>query len=252
MERRANSGFLHLVQEVGDSAPAAWLQARIDVPAVQETIVGTVAPRGFAAYARVLHPAYRSDPSAPDGRVPVRWGEVARWSRRAAHAEMQWEAIAAPPPGGAQPPPWTEAPLVGRIPAEVRLRLVDILLRHTQAPEPCWLCFWDGFADVQRFFARPPRVHLPTRSYHLGRAPLASLGVDAPALDFRLRDMTPSLWWPQDRAWCVATEVDLSCTYVGASPECIADLLGDPSLEAMPAELSHRADSRGDAINALS
>ena len=28
---------------------------------------------------------------------------------------------------------------------------------------------------------------------------------------------SPSIWWPEDRAWCVATDIDLFDTYVGGS-----------------------------------
>lgn len=44
----------------------------------------------------------------------------------------------------------------------------------------------------------------------------------------------PDLWWPEDRAWCVGGDVDLASTYVGGSPELIAELLAAPGLEAYP------------------
>ena len=45
---------------------------------------------------------------------------------------------------------------------------------------------------------------------------------------------SPNLWWPDDRAWCVATEVDYSWTYVAGTVSCIEELLNDPTLEAIP------------------
>ena len=48
-------------------------------------------------------------------------------------------------------------------------------------------------------------------------------------------DHSPNLWWPDDRAWCVATEIDLAWTYVGGSGALISDVLASPSLEAQPA-----------------
>ncbi|ALO98190.1 hypothetical protein SHL15_7177 [Streptomyces hygroscopicus subsp. limoneus] len=44
----------------------------------------------------------------------------------------------------------------------------------------------------------------------------------------------PDLWWPQDRAWIVGGDVDLVSTYVGGSPELVADLLAAADLEAHP------------------
>ncbi len=95
-----------------------------------------------------------------------------------------------------------------------------------------------------------PRVELPNRSYLLYSGEVS----DALAL-LVSEHQTPNLWWPGDRSWCVATEIDLPCTYVGGSAELIDAILADPRLEAMPvaAEDSHwsRApawvDERADA-----
>jgi hypothetical protein len=46
---------------------------------------------------------------------------------------------------------------------------------------------------------------------------------------------SPNLWWPDDRAWCVATEIDLAWTYVGGPAALISDVLANPRLEAQPA-----------------
>ena len=47
-------------------------------------------------------------------------------------------------------------------------------------------------------------------------------------------EQSANLWWPDDRAWFVATDVDLMTTYVGGSAACIADLLAADGLEAPP------------------
>ena len=43
---------------------------------------------------------------------------------------------------------------------------------------------------------------------------------------------SPSIWWPDDHAWCVATEIDLMTTYVGCSGGCRNDLLAHEGFEA--------------------
>lgn len=48
-----------------------------------------------------------------------------------------------------------------------------------------------------------------------------------------------NLWWPEDRAWCVATEIDFSWTYVGGSGVCIQALIAAQQLEAMPTRIDH-------------
>jgi hypothetical protein len=45
---------------------------------------------------------------------------------------------------------------------------------------------------------------------------------------------TPSIWWPEDRAWCVATDVDGYDSYVGGSQACIEAVLASDFLRAGP------------------
>ena len=44
-----------------------------------------------------------------------------------------------------------------------------------------------------------------------------------------------NLWWPADRAWCVASELDLEWTYVGGPRGLIDAILADDRIEALPA-----------------
>ena len=48
---------------------------------------------------------------------------------------------------------------------------------------------------------------------------------------------SPNIWWPGDRSWCVATDIDLCHTYIGGSRECIEAILSHPDLEALPTTL---------------
>ena len=50
------------------------------------------------------------------------------------------------------------------------------------------------------------------------------------------RFQTANLWWPDDRAWCVATEIDFMSTYVGGSRRCVQALVDHRGLEAMLVE----------------
>jgi hypothetical protein len=45
---------------------------------------------------------------------------------------------------------------------------------------------------------------------------------------------SPNLWWPDDRAWCVVTEIDFTWSYIGGSSPCIEQILRDSELEAIP------------------
>ena len=46
----------------------------------------------------------------------------------------------------------------------------------------------------------------------------------------------PTLWWPDDRAWFVHTEIDASSTYVGGSAALIGRLVGEQILESFEVE----------------
>jgi hypothetical protein len=62
-------------------------------------------------------------------------------------------------------------------------------------------------------------------------------------------DQSPNLWWPEDRAWFVATEIDFDSTFVGGDDPLIAVLVTDRRLEALPIALSARADAAADRVN---
>ena len=162
--------------------------------------------------------------------------------------------------------PWT-----GSLDPEPLAALCDVLARHTATPAACWFGIWDGngwlhpdsgivmtftsdaAAEDREGIARPlptePVVHvtgltwnepapatplfeLPWREYRLLSGPLdAALEVGS-VLNGVFFPESPNLIWPDDRAWCVATEVDLASTYI-AGPQALADdLLTDPRLDA--------------------
>jgi hypothetical protein len=58
-------------------------------------------------------------------------------------------------------------------------------------------------------------------------------------------------WWPADRAWFVATDVDLVTTYVGGSAALVADLAAAPGLEAAPAAPDQSTAWTADTVNPL-
>ena len=51
-----------------------------------------------------------------------------------------------------------------------------------------------------------------------------------------------SLWWPGDRAWLVATEIDGLDTSVGATHDAVAALLAEPAVEAVVADADSPLD----------
>ncbi len=251
----------------GAVGEAAWIRPLLEP--FERAAVTSVVPRGFEAYARVLHPLSadeEGDDSAggkPTGRehcagketeaagceaAPVRWREVAAWSGAALTPRAQFHDIALPehtPPG---PAPWDgSGPEEGTLSEPDATALVEILRAYTGTPEECWFCLWDGHGwdtavtsdgcavtdPVPAAVRAGPRVELPHREYLLyaGRVEEALAFVPE-------QRQTANLWWPRDRSWCVATEIDLQWTYVAGSRTLIDHLVADPRLEAQPVEPS--------------
>jgi hypothetical protein len=106
---------------------------------------------------------------------------------------------------------------------------------------------WIGFADVQAVIHQAPRFELPAREYGLLKAPMTALHriIESP---HAIRT-GPSLWWPADHAWCVATEVDFRWTYVAACASGVRSLERNAQLEVLRTIPEHRADIDGDRVN---
>ena len=75
-------------------------------------------------------------------------------------------------------------------------------------------------------------------------------GAEPSALpDVCWEDQSPNLWWPEDRAWFVATEIDYAWTYIGGSPVPIEALVVDARLEVLPALLTDKPFYDSDTVN---
>ncbi|GAA2828408.1 hypothetical protein [Kribbella solani] len=222
------------VQAAGAVEAADWVVAGVGEFG---SGVGGLVPWGFEAYARVLHPA-----SAVGGK-PVTWAEVAEWSGGVVHPRVQFMALAARrwKGKGSRVPadtPWEEGPEVGSLPGARLSALGEVLARHTGTAERCWFCVWDGDEDR-------PRVELPNRSYLLLEGPLDAAG----ELARSLLPQSPNVFWPDDRAWCVATEIDLDSTYLGGTAELVAEVLADERLEAVRVEVTDPVWADSDELN---
>lgn len=219
-----------------DVSPALWIGERLN-PFVQDT--GSVIPRGFDAYARVFHPVRHGD-------TVERWEDIAHRNGRLVHREMQLHVISRP--AGSSPPagydPWSNYP-GGSLPIAERRFLVEHLRPSTATPERCWFCVWEGFGGLDDQGVTE-RVELPNRRYLLASGAVEDA---VPSVLDDPWDQSPNLWWPEDRAWCVATEIDYAWTYVGGSRELITALLQDPRLEALEASLTDKPFLESDVLN---
>ncbi|MFG3496775.1 hypothetical protein [Streptomyces sp. NPDC047886] len=211
--------------QTADLGPARWLAEQDAGYGAFGTVAGVAAP-GFAAYARVLHPASLRE-------RPVRWSAVAAAYGHVVAPGTGWhEAIGmdrdyhnASEYG--LPGVWDEHPAEGPTPPGVARALIPLLARHTRTAERCWFGLWNGYGRWD--FDRVPTFRTPGRDEVLLTGTLAEAVSPVDMDEFA---ELPDLWWPQDRAWCLGGDVDLVSTYIGGSAELIAELLDARELEA--------------------
>jgi hypothetical protein len=222
---------------------ADWIGARLHPFAAYD--VGAVVPTGFAAYARILHPASEwKDSHGTD----VSWSQVAAWSGKTIHPLVQFHAIAAPTSGRELGPrPWSGEPREGTLSPRQVDALARLARKHTTTPDACWFCLWEGYGYTApgvtkdwRSLSRKRVTPNPQRAY------LLFTGSVGDAVGW---EDGPNLWWPDERAWCVASEIDHPYSYVGGSDALIKELLADPEIEALPAKLEDGITYDTDRIN---
>jgi hypothetical protein len=247
-----------------DRRETAWISA--NRRPFDTFAVGSLVPEVFDRYARILHPAWSYS------NLPVRWTEVAAWSGKTAHALAQWELLTKPFDGRQLgPSPFILPPRVGGLSTDQLRTLCALLAGRTADPERCFIATWDGYGSptvvlvaagsAPKGKEQAPVVPLPPmwesatelrfeyRAFWVAEGPIATV-VDTTdrhaSFGFQL---PPTLFWPADHAWFVATDPDLDSTYVGGSADLIDAILGDAELESWPATPDDDVSIGSDEIN---
>jgi hypothetical protein len=223
------------LESVADVSAGDWIAGRMSGPV---GTAGWVVPRGFPAYARVLHPV--------DGDEALTWVQVCHRTGRIPHARMQWTAIT--PAHG-----WTGGmPRVGNLAPAALRALLDVLAPATGGQD-CFHALWEGWGWIDDSAVRAlPRLRLPLRDYLLFRGPLAAAArLGWPGSPVGFEPQSPSLLWPADHTWCVATEIDFDSTLVGGGADLIGAVLAAPALDAWPIEPDDDLTRFGDLLNSV-
>jgi len=231
--------------------------------------VEALLPRGFARYARLFHPARNQH------RERVLWAEVAAWNGRTVHPLMAFERISTAASGyGAGVAPSIEEPRQGSLDPGDVIALADFLTNFTGTPQRCFFAVWEGRGQftpgatvIFRSFSESgaePKVPLPEpqllvppaevliaeRLRGVGRDYVLYAGALSAVTSFHVNLWdSPSIWWPEDRQWCIATDIDLDSTYVGGSEACIEALVGDARFEALPTTVDAPVYFAADTLN---
>jgi hypothetical protein len=192
------------------------------------------------------HPATRDDGS------DVSWREVAVANGKVAHPGMHWRSIAPDEPTES----WDLPPQSNSLPPRLTRVLSEILAEFTGTPQCCWCAVWEGYGYMVglRSDAAIPRLPLWNRPMIVGCGALDAVPArpftDGVSNVIGPSHRSPGLWWPDDRSWCVATDIEFQETYLGASRACVDRLLSDDRLEAMRVAVDQSITWDSDLINA--
>ena len=220
--------------------------------------VDALVPKGFAAYARLFHPARTEDHQS------VRWSEVAEWAGRVAHPLMAFEGISAQKMEyGAGDQPWSCDPYHGSLDEDVAITLADFLTDFTSTPGQSYFGVWEGYG-----WYNPGAVAMLSTSGGVPLIPPEEVitarrlkGVDRNYLLYEgqlssIRSFfshrwgnAPNIWWPRDHSWFVSTDIDLDSTYVGGTEACVEGLLRHTSLEVLKTAPGAPVYMTADTIN---
>lgn len=250
-------------EQVDGAEAGAWI-----VPALDGDWGGAVKnliPQIYEAYARIFHPA--TDENGDE----VTWAEVARRLGTTAHPEMQWHAIV----GSYDPSNFTDKRWPGGDPGlgELGDEDLDVLGRfltdHTGTPESVYFGMSTIHSGVFEEWPDAPQHEQTHRQWVILKGSLAAIDQialssrhgfnfvlysagqepppDEPAERFRREP--PSLIWPEDRAWFVASEVDFDSTLIGGSRALIDALLASPDLEVLEVDSEVSLQEDADRLN---
>ena len=119
-------------------------------------------------------------------------------------------------------------------PPDQAATLLDVLAGHTATPD-CFVGLWDGLGPPP--LPEVPSFAVPHRRYWLLRATLRDLVDNIPSWrGTHLVDGLPAFVWPEDRAWCVARDVDPHWAGIGGTAALVSRLVTDPRLDVVPAD----------------
>jgi hypothetical protein len=212
-----------------------------------------------AASLAVLASVLAHHTGSPDAGVAAVWDGWGGLVSSAGVAHFWVEVPEGPPASSTDHDagPAAGAPLRRRL--ETAGRRARARLRGLMDARPDWARSppKPGSGLLERDIAAGPRfdLHADTgRSYVLFEAGAddfaeASWPRRAPWVDDARGAQSPSIIWPDDHAWVLATEIDFDSTLVAGSAALIRELVQAPGLEVLPIRPGDDLTWEGDALN---
>ncbi|MCY4095052.1 MAG: hypothetical protein OXG05_07990 [Gammaproteobacteria bacterium] len=133
---------------------------------------------------------------------------------------------------------WISHPTEGVLEPEQAHTLLPLLTQETSEPTNCWFGIWDGFSIKSIEERNAPMFHTPNRSWYVFQGPLQSIAKSFN--DSALFHQPANFIWPDDRSWCLASDIDSEATYLGGSEKLIALVLANKRLDAISVVPSDR------------
>ena len=181
---------------------------------------------------------------------------------------------------------WVRGPEIGSLPLELAQTLRPIFEQRTSTPDMCFFAIWEGFGGLPKYVYEAPAFEIPARRFYLFRNAIQTVeqsfytGAEHDTMETvfiaisdeeamlspeKLQEQlhasldalnampvayqSANLWWPEDRAWCVHTEIDFNTTYIGGSQGLIDAILASKKLEAY--QLEPTDELVNDAVNPI-
>jgi len=164
-----------------------------------------------------MHPAQRDNAGTVED---VSWQEIARLNARELRPLSRFADIS--PPGSL-----TDLELAGPLQSDLADRLLEQLIRtlgmRTRTPSQCTFLWNDGVS---------PRLPAGTGIGVRLREGSYTMLTGQACADADKFGVSPTMWWPDDQAWMVISQVDMDSSFVGCDHATILELLGNPDIEA--------------------
>ena len=250
--------------------------------------VTSVVPRGYATYVRILHPADNSDGPVRWSEVAETTGKIlhplAQWECIVPdHDNDSWN-----PPRHGEPSSAILLTLVSHLgkftttPDRCFFAIWDgwgqlhsdsSLVTYGWTTDPPPRSALDRWRVKRAHKSRPEAQETPRdrfiseraaeaencprfefepktgRPYLLGAGPLDVILEVADDTSFDRPRVPVAMWWPADRAWFVASEIDFDSTLVAGSRELRGTLLSSTALEALEVPPNGILSLNGDTLN---